>query len=224
MRTIFNFLGPLTNPAGATRQLIGVSDRRFLDIVAGGPGRAGLRPRAGGVQRRRARRAERVGPHPRGRAARRHDRRPTRVTPESVGLRAARRRTRVAAGTPEKNAGIARRVLERRPGRRARPDRAERRRGDLRGRRRRLDRGRRARRRGGDRLRAPRATCWSASWRAHGSWRHERPARGAGRGHARGARAPQARRCRWPSWSAQPPSDARATARSPRRWRAPAPR
>ena len=26
VRTIFNFLGPLTNPAGATRQLIGVSD------------------------------------------------------------------------------------------------------------------------------------------------------------------------------------------------------
>jgi anthranilate phosphoribosyltransferase len=28
VRTIFNFLGPLTNPAGATRQLIGVSDPR----------------------------------------------------------------------------------------------------------------------------------------------------------------------------------------------------
>ena len=26
VRTIFNFLGPLTNPAGATRQVIGVSD------------------------------------------------------------------------------------------------------------------------------------------------------------------------------------------------------
>ena len=26
VRTIFNFLGPLTNPAGARRQLIGVSD------------------------------------------------------------------------------------------------------------------------------------------------------------------------------------------------------
>src|SRR6266480_2377361 len=28
VRTIFNFLGPLTNPAGATRQLVGVSDPR----------------------------------------------------------------------------------------------------------------------------------------------------------------------------------------------------
>ncbi|MDE3070358.1 MAG: anthranilate phosphoribosyltransferase [Acidobacteriota bacterium] len=35
VRTVFNLLGPLTNPAGASRQLIGVSDPRFLEIVAG---------------------------------------------------------------------------------------------------------------------------------------------------------------------------------------------
>jgi anthranilate phosphoribosyltransferase len=35
VRTIFNFLGPLTNPAGATRQLIGVSDPDYLETVAG---------------------------------------------------------------------------------------------------------------------------------------------------------------------------------------------
>ncbi|MGH2916570.1 MAG: anthranilate phosphoribosyltransferase, partial [Solirubrobacteraceae bacterium] len=35
VRTIFNFLGPLTNPAGATRQLIGVSDAAFLETMAG---------------------------------------------------------------------------------------------------------------------------------------------------------------------------------------------
>src|ERR1700758_1459294 len=35
VRTIFNFLGPLTNPAGATRQLIGVSDAAYLDTMAG---------------------------------------------------------------------------------------------------------------------------------------------------------------------------------------------
>jgi anthranilate phosphoribosyltransferase len=35
VRTIFNFLGPLTNPAGATRQLIGVSDPAFLETMAG---------------------------------------------------------------------------------------------------------------------------------------------------------------------------------------------
>src|SRR3954471_18435472 len=36
VRTIFNFLGPLTNPAGATRQVIGVSDERYLGTIAGG--------------------------------------------------------------------------------------------------------------------------------------------------------------------------------------------
>ena len=35
VRTIFNFLGPLTNPAGATRQLIGVSDPAYLEVIAG---------------------------------------------------------------------------------------------------------------------------------------------------------------------------------------------
>ena len=34
VRTIFNFLGPLTNPAGATRQLIGVSDHGMLEVMA----------------------------------------------------------------------------------------------------------------------------------------------------------------------------------------------
>jgi anthranilate phosphoribosyltransferase len=34
VRTIFNFLGPLTNPAGATRQLLGVSDRRYQETMA----------------------------------------------------------------------------------------------------------------------------------------------------------------------------------------------
>ena len=43
MRTIFNFLGPLTNPAGATRQVIGVSDARFLDVMAGALARLGAR-------------------------------------------------------------------------------------------------------------------------------------------------------------------------------------
>jgi anthranilate phosphoribosyltransferase len=34
VRTIFNFLGPLTNPAGATRQVLGVSDRRYQETIA----------------------------------------------------------------------------------------------------------------------------------------------------------------------------------------------
>jgi anthranilate phosphoribosyltransferase len=43
VRTIFNFLGPLTNPAGATRQVIGVSDPSFLETIAGALARLGAR-------------------------------------------------------------------------------------------------------------------------------------------------------------------------------------
>ena len=34
VRTAFNLLGPLTNPAGARRQVVGISDRAFQDRVA----------------------------------------------------------------------------------------------------------------------------------------------------------------------------------------------
>jgi anthranilate phosphoribosyltransferase len=33
-RTMFNILGPLTNPAGATHQLLGVYDRRWTEVLA----------------------------------------------------------------------------------------------------------------------------------------------------------------------------------------------
>jgi len=42
VRTIFNLLGPLTNPAGARRQVIGVSDAGFLDTIAGALARLGV--------------------------------------------------------------------------------------------------------------------------------------------------------------------------------------
>ncbi len=38
VRTIFNLLGPLTNPAGAGCQLIGVSDGSFTEVIAGALG------------------------------------------------------------------------------------------------------------------------------------------------------------------------------------------
>jgi anthranilate phosphoribosyltransferase len=41
VRTIFNLLGPLTNPAGATRQVIGVSDPTYLEVMAGALARLG---------------------------------------------------------------------------------------------------------------------------------------------------------------------------------------
>jgi anthranilate phosphoribosyltransferase len=42
VRTIFNFLGPLTNPAGARRQVIGVSDPAFMETIAGALARLGV--------------------------------------------------------------------------------------------------------------------------------------------------------------------------------------
>ncbi len=41
VRTVFNILGPLTNPAGARRQLIGVSDPHILEVMAGALARLG---------------------------------------------------------------------------------------------------------------------------------------------------------------------------------------
>jgi anthranilate phosphoribosyltransferase len=35
VRTVMNILGPLTNPAGARRQVIGVADERLVDLIAG---------------------------------------------------------------------------------------------------------------------------------------------------------------------------------------------
>lgn len=42
VRTVFNLLGPLTNPAGARRQLLGVSDLRYLERLAGALARLGV--------------------------------------------------------------------------------------------------------------------------------------------------------------------------------------
>jgi anthranilate phosphoribosyltransferase len=42
VRTIFNLLGPLTNPAGARRQLIGVSDAAFQERMAGALAKLGV--------------------------------------------------------------------------------------------------------------------------------------------------------------------------------------
>jgi anthranilate synthase/phosphoribosyltransferase len=41
IRTVFNILGPLTNPAGATRQLLGVYDPKLVPVLAEVAGRLG---------------------------------------------------------------------------------------------------------------------------------------------------------------------------------------
>jgi anthranilate phosphoribosyltransferase len=42
MRTVFNLLGPLTNPAGATAQLVGAPSERAAEVMAGALARLGL--------------------------------------------------------------------------------------------------------------------------------------------------------------------------------------
>ena len=96
VRTIFNFLGPLTNPAGATRQVIGVSDPAFLDVIAGALAPARGAQGARRLQPRRPGRAEHGRADARGRGRRRraaHLRGRARGRrPGALGLRGRRRR------------------------------------------------------------------------------------------------------------------------------------
>ena len=121
VRTIFNFLGPLTNPAGAARQLIGVSDPALPRDDRRARSR-GWAPSTcvGRVQRRRPRRDEHVGADARRRGRRRRDRAATIVAPPDVGLDARRPDDARAAARPSVNAEITRRD----PRRRARRPRA----------------------------------------------------------------------------------------------------
>jgi anthranilate phosphoribosyltransferase len=43
VHTVFNLLGPLTNPAGATHQLVGIADPAYLERVAGALAELGVR-------------------------------------------------------------------------------------------------------------------------------------------------------------------------------------
>jgi anthranilate phosphoribosyltransferase len=109
VRTIFNFLGPLTNPAGARRQLIGVSDRRFLDIVAGALGELGCEHALVVASDDGLDELSASGPT---HVVELRDGHITgwTMTPEDAGLPTSPQDA-VAAGTPEKNADIAHRVL-----------------------------------------------------------------------------------------------------------------
>jgi anthranilate phosphoribosyltransferase len=109
VRTIFNFLGPLTNPAGATRQVIGVSDAAFLDVIAGALARLGARralvvSSADGLDELSTSGATRVMEVEDG-SVRAYD-----VTPEDVGLERSAYED-VAGGPPEANAATTRRIF-----------------------------------------------------------------------------------------------------------------
>ncbi len=181
VRTAFNLLGPLTNPAGARRQVIGVSEPRFLDTVAGALGELGTEralvvSSEDGFDEFSASGETHVVEVEAGSL------RSYSVTPEHVGLERVANGA-VGAGTPEENAAVLRSVLEGArgtersltvlnagaaiyaAGRAAGP------------------RGRRSPGRGVDRQRLRRGPCWGVSSSARGG-RREHPARGAGGGDA----------------------------------------
>jgi len=110
VRTIFNFLGPLTNPAGATRQLIGVSDADYLETMAGalavlGTRHALLVSSEDGLDELSISSATTVV-EVLGEELRRYE-----VTPEEVGLDRAPPET-IPGGDPQQNARTARRILD----------------------------------------------------------------------------------------------------------------
>ena len=114
VRTIFNFLGPLTNPAGARHQVIGVSDPGKVETMAAALGELGAEralvvSSADGLDEFSVSGATRV-------VELRHGELSTYdVTPEEVGLEPATDGA-VGAGTPEQNALVLREVLAGNPG------------------------------------------------------------------------------------------------------------
>jgi anthranilate phosphoribosyltransferase len=113
VRTIFNLLGPLTNPAGARRQLIGVSDASFLERMAGALARLGVdralvvagedgldEVSAGAPTRVIEVNGEEIADYV--------------LTPEQAGIETAGDRARLegpVGGTPAENAAVTRAIL-----------------------------------------------------------------------------------------------------------------
>jgi anthranilate phosphoribosyltransferase len=114
VRTIFNFLGPLTNPAGARRQLIGVSDPGYLETIAGalaqlGAAKALVVSSADGLDEMSTSGTTRVVEVDGGELS------SYQVAPEDVGLARADGAA-VTGGHPEDNARTAREIFAGEPG------------------------------------------------------------------------------------------------------------
>jgi anthranilate phosphoribosyltransferase len=114
VRTIFNFLGPLTNPAGAKRQLLGVADRHYQETLAEallglGSERALVVSAEDGLDELSLSSPTRVIEVADGRTSEWF------VEPGQFGL-APVELERVAGDTPEENAAVTRRVLAGEPG------------------------------------------------------------------------------------------------------------
>jgi anthranilate phosphoribosyltransferase len=110
VRTVFNLLGPLTNPAGARRQVIGVADPASLDVVAGALARLGAERAlvvcsTDGYDEMSIAAATRVVEVLGDRL------RPTTVAPEDVGLRPVTDVGALTGGPPQDNARTTRAIL-----------------------------------------------------------------------------------------------------------------
>jgi anthranilate phosphoribosyltransferase len=110
VRTIFNFLGPLTNPAGAQRQLLGVSDRHYQETIAEalvglGSVRAMVVAAEDGVDEISISARTRVIDVADGRTAEHY------VEPGDFGFAEAEAEY-VAGGTPDENAAASRAILD----------------------------------------------------------------------------------------------------------------
>jgi anthranilate phosphoribosyltransferase len=114
IRTVFNILGPLTNPARARHQLVGVGDPSLLGKMAGALTALGTRHAlvvhgGDGIDEVSIAGPTRVAEVADG-TVREYE-----VKPEDVGLNPAPL-TSIAGGTPDDNARIARRILDGEPG------------------------------------------------------------------------------------------------------------
>src|SRR3954449_1430452 len=115
VRTIFNFLGPLTNPAGARRQLIGVSDPAMLERMARALARLGV-DRALVVSSEDGLDEMSTSGTTRVYEVRSPDEvRSYTITPAEAGL-ATSPPEAVAGGTPDQNAATTRAILAGEPG------------------------------------------------------------------------------------------------------------
>ena len=114
VRTVFNYLGPLTNPAGARRQVIGVADPGYLETIAAALAELGAESAlvvssADGLDEFSASGPTDVVELKQGRLT------SYQVAPEDVGLRRAGDGP-PEGGTPDHNAEAVRRVLAGTPG------------------------------------------------------------------------------------------------------------
>jgi anthranilate phosphoribosyltransferase len=110
VRTVFNLLGPLTNPAGAQSQVLGVFSEDIIDLVAAalaelGVERAFVVHGAGGLDEISLA-GETMVAEVRGGAVRRFT-----VTPEEFGVARAPLES-IRGGTATENAALIRRILE----------------------------------------------------------------------------------------------------------------